>query len=185
MGNKKFIQNLMLFLHKPLLKLIESKKICTNLPKRYVVACNHPSYADGMFIYLFWYWHYKKKLSVFAHEKYFGNLFTRFYLITMNCIKVSYDKPGDSLKYAYSQPDKYFCLFIEGKRTKGKLIPKTGCVRLSKFHNVPVVPIKIINRGMFRKKIIIGDLFYPTSKNVKKESSNLLNIIYGLNWFKF
>ena len=172
-------QNLLLHSYYPLIYTAKIKDYNKELPERYILACNHPDKVDGFLIWLIFLFKYKTKLKIFAYEKYFDKWIIGFHLKSVGCIKVTKENPGASLEEAFKINDNSFCLFIEGKSTKKKAKPKTGCVRLSMHHKLPIIPIKITNRGIF-KDMIIGKPFYPQSKDIKKESQKLLNTIYKL-----
>lgn len=179
---KSILQKIILVTHYPFLFFLKVKNSNVTLPNRYILACNHPNKLDGALIYLLFYWKFKTKLKIFAHEKYFNNKLTKIYLESMDCIKVKYEKPGESLNEAYNNKTNSFCIFIEGKCTKEKIKPKTGAVRLSNFHNIPILPIRIINTKM-NKIIIIGTPLYYNDKDIDihKNSEHLLESIYSLN----
>jgi 1-acyl-sn-glycerol-3-phosphate acyltransferase len=170
-----------LLLHKPFLKFIKTKNLPSKLPERYVLASNHLCYTDGPFLFLLWYWRYQRVLATFAHEKYFNKWFLEPFLRWGGCIKVGSSTPGDSLKHAYKEKRKCFCIFPEGRITKERIKPKTGCIRLSQHHKIPIIPIRIKKRGFLKREIIFGEPLHPSTEDIHKESEILLNRIYSLN----
>jgi 1-acyl-sn-glycerol-3-phosphate acyltransferase len=173
------LSNLLINLYYPITYIIKVKDYNKNLPQRYILACNHPKKVDGFLLWLLFNFRYKKQLKIFAYETYFDKAIIGFHLKAVGCIKVTKDNPGDSLEEAFNIKDRSFCMFIEGKSTKIKAKPKTGCVRLSLYHKLPIIPVKIVHKRLF-KEVILGNPVYPSSKDIKKESKELLNKIYKL-----
>jgi long-chain acyl-CoA synthetase len=113
-----------------------------------IIAPNHQSFLDGMFVAAFLRKHQMKKTYFYAKEKHVRKRWVKFLanrnnIIVMNInkdLKLSIQKMAEVLKR-----DRNIIIFPEGTRTKdGKLgdFKKTFAI-LSKELNVPVVPVAI------------------------------------------
>ena len=153
-----------------------------NLPEGpFILAPNHQSFFDGMFVTIFLRNKLLKRTYFYAKEKHVKNRLIKFIARTHNVIvmdinkdlKLSIQKLAAALK-----KDKNIIIFPEGTRTKnGKLgqFKKTFAI-LSRELNVPIVPIAI--NGAYDALPSGSKIPRPR----KKITVNFLNPIYPENY---
>lgn len=144
-----------------------------NLPKQgpFIIAPNHQSYIDGLFITSFLKDSTMRKTYFYAKQKHVKNFFLKFMADTNNVIvmdmnkdlKLSLQKMAAVLKRG-----KNLIIFPEGTRSKdGSLgdFKKTFAI-LSRELNVPIVPVAI--NGAF-KAMPTGSIFPRPFKKISVE----------------
>lgn len=134
---------------KPLKKYIQTLTGEENLtaPPPFIVAANHISQADAVFIMVALFPHYKKKIHFIAFPgdwpKWFRKIITEQWA---GCIVMDKQRPADCLNIANKklQKGKIVGIFPEGERSPNSdslKRGKTGAVRLALHNQVPIVPI--------------------------------------------
>jgi long-chain acyl-CoA synthetase len=142
-----------------------------------IIAPNHQSFFDGLFVASYLHTHQIKKTYFYAKEKHVRKSWLKFLANRNNIIimdlnkdlKASIQKMGEVLKR-----NKNLIIFPEGTRTKnGKLgqFKKTFAI-LSSELNVPVVPVSI--QGAF--EALPKGSFFP--KPLKKVNIEFLSPVY-------
>ena len=120
-----------------------------NLPKEpFIIAPNHQSFLDGLFVTSFMKNSTVSKTYFYAKQKHIKNFFLRFLANTNNVIVMDINKDLKSSLQKMAvvlQKGKNLIIFPEGTRSKdGKLgdFKKTFAI-LSRELNVPIVPVAI------------------------------------------
>jgi 1-acyl-sn-glycerol-3-phosphate acyltransferase len=140
----------------PLLrKYITSTKGLYNLPDKnpFIIASNHISQTDPLFIIATLFPHYCKKIHFIARRGDYGPLFER--LVAKRwaaCILIDFNRPAACLDQAVEvlKSGDLIALFPEGERvphSQNLLKGKTGIALLALKTGLPVLPIGVITRG--------------------------------------
>lgn len=157
----------------PLFKLyirkIEGKE---NIPKQggYIIAANHESYMDHLFIGAYFITLLNKKIHFLAKKEHFDNWFKAAWHNAVGAIPVDRQAGGDdALNEAIQslKSGKIIAIHPEGTRSRtGKIQEaKTGVARLALQAQVPVLPIglrgtfEIMPRGKLIPKCKRGEMY--------------------------
>ncbi len=118
------------------------------LDKRLIIACNHSSYADPIFLGI----SCKRQLNFIAKDGLFKNKFVGFILRKLGAFPVERGTGDeDALSYAYEllEDERVLGIFLEGTRSKdGKLLrPKSGVSAIAYKTKCDVLPVCITAKG--------------------------------------
>lgn len=169
-----FTQNLIKFISKQVFKVyfrFRGKGV-ENIPDGpCIIAPNHQSYLDGLFVASFLKRAKMKNTYFYAKKKHVNNWFLKFFADKNNVIVMDLknDLKGSILKLAeVLKRNKNLIIFPEGTRSKsGELgdFKKTFAI-LSKELGIPVVPVAIVGAN---NALSSGSIFPKPFKKVKVE----------------
>lgn len=188
---RKLLYQIVYILYLPLLLTITKVKGLNNIPKKthFILAANHPSFFDGVIIHLLF--RFKKGILIrfLAAENMYQNIFFRWNMNLIRCIKVKRKNKKECLDKAIKaiENDQHIGIFPEGKiSSKPKNDVRTGAIRLSAISRKPILPVKISSFSWKGIEIIIGKPF-SVEENItnsydklKSKALNLMDKIYRL-----
>lgn len=147
----------------------DKKKIKQAMKEKVILAPNHTSMFDVMFMYLYF---FSRRIRIVALNTIWQVKFLAFNLDRSGVIKYNRESPGGFDFAAYKETSGILegngavVIFPQGHIVKDGLITETlkpGVAMHSLKHNAPVIPIIFADETKFIKinRIIIGDPIYP------------------------
>lgn len=168
------------------------------LSNQCIIALNHESYLDWLFIYAYFKYHLKKHVTFLAKEKLFSSFLWGPLMYAAKCVRVpqEYDmKSYRELINKLQQTNSIIAIFPEGTRSCDGEIQesKTGIINIAQMLGKPIIPIglkgfyqvwsrkrpvpKLINIKRYFLSVNIGKpifLPYKILVNDKKQSVSVI-----------
>ena len=151
-------------LHFPLFSCIGIIKGLHNIPKNipFLLASNHPSRLDPCLLYLLLYKYANIEIHFLTTEELYHKLLLKKYLEFFNAIKIEESDRAKSVEQAIKVLHKcgVVGIFPEGQRSNlNNPRIKTGVARIALQAEVPIVPVRLLDKkSIFFKRfdVVIG-----------------------------